>query len=60
MENEFLRRDTRGSMGCSVNCVGIRPLVREMCRVARKARGTEIIWMDDGYIIGPSDVIFPA
>ena len=32
-------------------------IVREMCRVVRKAGESGIFWMDDGYIIGLSDVI---
>ena len=29
-------------------CVGIHPLVRELCRVARKAGGTRVFGMADG------------
>ena len=31
-----------------------------MCRIGRKAGGTGIFWVDDSYIIGPSDVNFLA
>ena len=44
MGNEFLRRDTRESMGCSVLRVGNHPLAREMCRVARMAGDTGTFW----------------
>ena len=41
-------------------CIGIQPAVSQLCRVAREAGGTGVFGMDDGYIIGPPEVIFPA
>ena len=41
-------------------CVGIHPQVRELCAAVREAGGVGMFGMDDGYVIGPSEVVFPA
>ena len=41
-------------------CVGIQPQVRELCSAVMEAGGVGVFGMDDGYVVGPSEVVFPA
>ena len=41
-------------------CVAIQPQVRELCSAVREAGGVGLFGMDDGYVVGPSEVVFPA
>ena len=41
-------------------CVGIQPQVRELCSEVREAGGVGLFGMDDGYVVGPTEVVFPA
>ena len=41
-------------------CVGIQPLVRELCSTVGDVGGVGLFGMDDGYVAGPSDVVLAA
>ena len=41
-------------------CVAIQLEVRELCRAVREAEGVGVFGMDDGYVVGPEEVVFPA
>ena len=34
--------------------------MRELCSAVREAGGVGLFGMDDGYVVGPSEVVFPA
>jgi hypothetical protein len=38
-------------------CVGIQPQVRDLCATVREAGGIGVFGMDDGYVVGPGDVV---
>ena len=41
-------------------CVAIQPHVRELCGAVREVGGVGVFGMDDGYVVGPGNVVFAA
>ena len=41
-------------------CIGIQPYVKELCSTVQDAGGTAKFGCDDGMVVGPDEVVFPA
>ena len=48
------------SLGSAGYCVGIHPEVRELDEELRASGGAARFDMDDGYAVGPPELVFPA